>query len=157
MQYAKLIGNKLSYAPRIFINADNSILSRPTHKDYLARGYKELLPPTMPTEEPPKGKHWTTNGYEESNTTITYKWVLADNPPRTFSKMKAVLALTEMGVWQAVKSWIDANNLTDVFLAAQAFREDDPFFKKGLAALKEQLKLTDEQIESLLANCVGEG
>lgn len=156
MIHAKLVDGKLELAPLVFVNADGSVLSRPTALDYKARRYKELLPPTIPTDEPPRGKHWTTNGYEESDATITYKWVLADNPPRVFSKMKVVLALTEMGVWQAVKEWIEANNLTDVFLACQAFREDDPFFKKGLAALKEQLKLTDEQIESLLANCVGE-
>lgn len=157
MTYAKLIDNQLSYAPSVFVNADNSVLSRPTRTDYIARGYKEVEPPTTPTEAPPTGKHWTTGGYEETEATIRARWILADNPPRVFSKMKAVIALTEMGMWQQVKAWIDGAGLTDVFLACQAFREDDPFFKKGLTAIKEQLALTDEQIESLLANCVGEG
>lgn len=155
MTYGELVEGKLELAPTTF-KTENGVLTRPSHLDYKARRYKPVLHTKAP-QSTHKGKHWTTNGYIETDHDIRTKWVLADNPPRVFSKMKAVLALTEMGVWQAVKEWIESNNLTDVFLACQAFREDDPYFTKGLAALKEQLKLTDEQIESLLANCVGEG
>lgn len=157
MQYAKLQDNRLTYAPSVFVNTDNSILSRPTHKDYIARGYKEVEPPTTPTEEPPTGKHWAMGGYEETEIAIKAKWVLADNPPRVFSKMKAIVALTESGHWQAVKAWIEEAGLTDIFLAAQNFKEDDPFFITGLTVLRSKLGLTEEQIESLLNACVGEG
>lgn len=155
MTYGEIVEGKLEIAPNVF-KTENGVLTRPSHLDYKARRYKPVLHTKAPSRSP-KGKHWATSGYIETDHDIRTKWVLVDNPPRTFSKMKAVLVLTEMGVWQAVKSWIDEAGLTDVFLAAQAFREDDPYFKKGLTALKEQLKLTDEQIESLLANCVGEG
>lgn len=154
MTYGELVEGKLELAPNTF-KTENGVLTRPSHLDYKARKYKPVLHTKAP-QSTHKGKHWTTSGYIETDHDIRTKWVLVDNPPRVFSKMKAVLALTEMGVWQAVKEWIDASGLTDVFLAAQAFKEDDPFFKKGLTALKEQLALTDEQIESLLANCVGE-
>lgn len=155
MTYAKLIDGHLELAPDTF-KTENGVLTRPSHLDKKARGYKPVLHTKAP-QSTHKGKHWTTNGYIETDHDIRTKWVLVDNPPRIFSKMKAVLALTEMGVWQQVKAWIDANGLTDVFLAAQAFKEDDQFFKKGLTALKEQLHLTDEQIEALLSACVGEG
>lgn len=155
MTYAKLVDGQLQKAPNTF-KTENGVLTRPSHLDYKARGYKPVLH-TKPHKDAPKGLQWVQRGYAETANDIRTRWVLEKLPPRVFSKMKAVLGLTEMGVWQAVKEWIDGAGLTDVFLAAQAFREDDPFFKKGLVALKEQLKLTDEQIESLLANCVGEG
>lgn len=155
MTYGELVEGKLELAPNTF-KTENGVLTRPSHLDYKARKYKPVLH-TKPHKDAPKGLQWVQRGYVETANDIRTKWVLAKLPPRVFSKMKAVLALKELGVWEQVKSWIDGAGLTDVFLAAQAFREDDPFFKKGLAALKEQLKLTDEQIESLLANCVGEG
>lgn len=155
MTYARQVDGHLELAPDTF-KTENGVLTRPSHLDYKAKSYKPVLP-TKPHKDAPKGLQWVQRGYVETAHDIRTRWVLAKLPPRVFSKMKAVLALTEMGVWQAVKEWIDASGLTDVFLAAQAFREDDPFFKKGLVALKEQLKLTDEQIEALLSACVGEG
>lgn len=77
--------------------------------------------------------------------------------PRTFSKLKAVAALTEAGVWPQVKAWIEAAGLYDLYLAAQEFAEDDERFARGLAALKPALGWTDEQVEELLAKCAKEG
>ncbi len=75
---------------------------------------------------------------------------------RIFSKLKVVLALTEMGVWPQVKAWIESNNLYDLYLAAQVFSESDPHFKQGLKTLQTALKLTDEQIENILRNCIAQ-
>lgn len=155
MTYAKLVDGQLELAPNTF-KTENGVLTRPSHLDYKARGYKPVLH-IKPRKDAPKGLQWVQRGYTETAHDIRTKWVLAKLPPRVFSKMKAVLALKELGVWEQVKAWIDASGLTDIFLAAQNFKEDDPFFKKGLAALKEQLHLTDEQIEALLSACVGEG
>lgn len=83
-----------------------------------------------------------------------YKQVpLPPPPPRTFSKMKAVIVLTEAGVWEGVKAWITTNGLYDIYLAAQSFREDDPYFRQGLATLQRQLGWSDEAVEAVLSRC----
>ena len=79
------------------------------------------------------------------------KWV---PDPRIFSKMKVVAALTQAGVWPQVKAWIEERGLYDLYLAAQEFREDDPDFAAGKAALKAQLGWTDEKVAAILAECV---
>lgn len=72
---------------------------------------------------------------------------------KTYSKMKCVLKLTQMGVWEQVKQWIIAQGLYDVYLAAQDFSEDNPYFVQGLATFKEMLGLSDEQIRAVLRDC----
>ena len=73
---------------------------------------------------------------------------------RTFSKMKCVVTLKREGVWDQVKAWIVAADLYDEYLAAQDFREDDPYFVAGKAALQAQLGWTDEKVAAILAECV---
>lgn len=72
---------------------------------------------------------------------------------RTFSKRKCVSALKREGVWEQAKAWIVAADLYDEYLAAQDFREDDPDFAAGKAALKAKLGWTDEKVEAILADC----
>lgn len=70
--------------------------------------------------------------------------------PRTFSKLRLVVALMDAGLWPTVKQWIEDQGLMDLYLAAQTFREDDPRFTPALAALKGQLGVSDEQAEAIL-------
>ena len=44
----------------------------------------------------------------------------------------------------------------DEYLAAQDFKEDNPFFLVGKAALQAALGWTDEKVEALLSQCVAE-
>lgn len=44
----------------------------------------------------------------------------------------------------------------DLFLAAQVFKEDDVNFESGLAELKRELEMSDEQVEAILSACVAE-
>ena len=74
--------------------------------------------------------------------------------PRTFSKMKCVVALKAAGAWDQVKAWVIAANLYDEYLAAQDFKEDDPYFLQGKSAIQAQLGWTDAQVDELLAKCV---
>lgn len=76
--------------------------------------------------------------------------------PAVYSKWKAFLALSEMGVWPQVKAWLEANNLWDAFLIANEFADDEPRFIQGKAALQAQLGLTDEQVAALLARCLAD-
>lgn len=78
-------------------------------------------------------------------------WGPTGEPPvPTYSKMKCVMALTKLGVWPQVKAWIESQGLYDLYLAAQDFTADNEYFKQGLAALKEQLGLDDDQVAAVL-------
>ena len=82
-------------------------------------------------------------------------WGPTGEPPvPTYSKMKCVMALTKLGVWPQVKAWIESQGLYDLYLAAQDFREDNPYFVSGKAQLMASLGWTEEQAEALLAKCV---
>lgn len=75
---------------------------------------------------------------------------------RTFSKLKVAIALRAVGVWPQVKAWLEANDLWDLFVLAQDFKEDDVYFTQGKAELQKQLGWTDAQVENLLSQCVAE-
>lgn len=119
------------------------------------------LSPDAPVN-PPQGKHYERTDKIEADGADGYRWTyrLVDDPPpppREFSKLKVVAALTSAGVWPQVKAYIEQNGLYDLYLAAQDFREDNPYFLQGLTALKPVVGWTDEQVEALLAQCVKEG
>ena len=116
------------------------------------------LSPDYPVD-PPEGKHYERTDKIEPNGDDGYRWVcvLVDNPPpapRVFSKLKCVAALMEAGVWHEVKGYIEGAGLYDLYLAAQDFREDNPYFVSGKAQLMTSLGWTEEQAEALLAKCV---
>lgn len=79
------------------------------------------------------------------------------NDVRRFSKLKVVAALMEAGVWREVKDYIEGAGLYDLYLAAQDFREDNPYFVRGKAQLMTSLGWTEEQAEAILAQCVTGG
>ena len=130
-------------------------VTNPTAEQYAAIG---AYPRSDESFAPPacdEGFHAVADGYELHDGKWTRKWRIDVKPyeppmPRTFSKMKVIIALNGMGVWQAVRDYIVAADLYDLFLAAQDFREDDPYFKQGLESLKAKLDMTDEQIEEIL-------
>lgn len=76
--------------------------------------------------------------------------------PTIYSKYKAYLALRGAGVWPQVKAWLEANDLWDAFMIANDFRDDDPYFKQGVAELKSVVGWTDEQVAALLAQCLAD-
>lgn len=108
-----------------------------------------------PTDDPPEGKMWQrTAGY----TVRAGKWCadyeavdIPPPPPRTFSKLRIVAALTEAGVWAQAKALIEQAGLYDLFLAAQDFAEDNEFFAQGRTALQTALGWTDQQVDAVLA------
>lgn len=70
---------------------------------------------------------------------------------RTFSKLKAVAVLTKAGYWDSCKKFIEDAGLYDLYLAANELDEDNEHFVQGLGKIQAELGLTDEQVESLLA------
>ena len=91
---------------------------------------------------------------------ITGPFILAAETPETkarvFSKLKLVAALKEADKWVLVKTWIEERGYYDFYVAAQNFREDNPLFTEALAAIKGYARMTDEQAEAILKNCIWE-
>ena len=131
--YAKLINGQLHYAPSV-LDTPGGIIMNPKRLAYLQAGWKflDLQPPADP---PPEGKEYAISGYTETATDIrpVFKLVTLNSPPRTFSKLRLVTALTKRGIWEAFRDWLTETDLYDLFLAAQDFREDHPQFAAALS------------------------
>ena len=105
-----------------------------------------------PAPETRKGFHWEAR-YVEADGRIAQSWVEVADPPlnRSLSKRRLRAALVEAGVWQHVKTYMEANDLWEDFSLATTLDEQDPLMQDAIAALKEMLGLTDEQIENIIA------
>lgn len=127
MNYGTIIDNQLHPAPRAF-----------------------MLHGAMVTN--PKAEHFAALNEERAMYGLPqYSFVDATPPPpRTFSKLRIVAALTTAGVWDSVKQLLIERGLYDLFLAAQNFAEDNEYFENGKAALQTALGWTDEQVEAVL-------
>jgi hypothetical protein len=54
-------------------------------------------------------------------------------------------------VWLQVKAWIESvPGAYDLYLAAEDISEDEPLLAQGIAAVKELLGWTDEQVAAVL-------
>lgn len=145
--------------PRYIQTLDGRTITNPTAEQYATLRDAYPKGDDAPMPEPQAGKVVEYNGYElgESDHLWHRQWTLVDAPPpppRTFSKLRIVAALTKAGVWTQVKAYIEQAGLYDLYLAAQEFAEDNEYFAQGLAALKPVVGWTDEQVEALLAKCV---
>lgn len=128
----------------------------PTAEDYAKMGWLRVVD-KPPSEEPQEGFHWEAKGWVNLDGAIRRVYEQVANPPappRVFSKMKCVAALMEAGVWHEVKNYIEGAGLYDLYLAAQDFREDNPYFVSGKAQLMASLGWTEEQAEAILSQCV---
>ena len=151
---------RLSPAPK-YATIDGAAVINPT-REQCAR----MTPPAYPLgtftpPEPPEGKIPVPDGYEPVDTPDgkewRQKWQYEDAPPpppRQFSKLKIVAALTAQGVWPQVKAFIEQAGLYDLYLAAQDFAEDNEYFTQGRQQLQTALAWTDEQVEAVLAQAV---
>lgn len=144
------------YAPKDAIVLNGRTIYGPKDKHYEAAGFKSVSE-AAPSEPAPEGHHYEARGYAEDESRIWRVYETVANPPappRVFSKLKCVAALMEAGVWHEVKGYIEGAGLYDLYLAAQDFREDNPYFVSGKAQLMTSLGWTEEQAEAILAKCV---
>lgn len=145
----------LSAEPRYIVTIDGTTIVNPAAEQYaeLRDAYPKGADEPMP--EPQEGKVVAPAGYELGEDMMWHRqWRLDDAPPpppRTFSKLRIVAALTEAGVWPQVKAHIERKGLYDLYLAAQEFAEDNEYFAQGRAALQAALGWTDEQVEKILS------
>lgn len=173
MKFGKLSNGQIEYAPET-LAVNGAIKVNPTDESYLAAGWKRVVnnPP-----EPEPGKDVMMSAWTEDETTLTcvYKQVPHTEPDvptadggatsggtsaepgkRVFSKLKIVAALKAADKWVLVKTWLEEKSYYDYYLAAQNFAEDYPLFQEGLAALKRYANLSDEAVETILAQCIAD-
>ena len=156
--YGKLVAGEVEYAPAKITKDDGTIISNPSAETYLAAGWKRIV------DEPPAAEPGHTvevSGWDETADSIVriYKQVPDEPTPgkaRVFSKLKLVAALKEADKWVLVKTWIEERGLWDYYLAAQNFREDNEMFSDALAAIKAYARMSDEDVEAILKNCIWE-
>jgi hypothetical protein len=164
MNYGTLIDNQLHPAPRAFM-LHGAMVTNPKAEHFAAWNEaraKQGLPPYLPVvDERPStdATHYAVPvGWLELYDRIEREYdvrAYPPPPPRVFSKLRIVAALTSAGVWDAVKQLLIERGLYDLFLAAQDFREDNEYFENGKAALQSELGWTDAQVEAVLAASEG--
>lgn len=144
----------LTAEPRYIVTIDGTTIVNPTAEQYASLRNAYPKGADAPLPEPQEGKVVEYGGYALGEDSKWHKqWVLVDAPPpppRTFSKLRIVAALTNAGVWDAVKQLLSERGFYDLFLAAQDFREDNEYFTQGRTQLQTALKWTDEQVEAIL-------
>lgn len=117
--------------------------------------FDEVPPPEQPA---PTGSHYEPR-YSVIDERIAETWVaVADPPPtpRVFSKRKLYRALSAAEVWTPARAYMESAGVWEDWEFATTLDEDDPLIVAAIAALKQQLGLTDEQVEIILAASVAE-
>ena len=162
--YGTLIDNTLHPAPRAFM-LRGAMVTNPKAEHFVALNEeraKQGLPPYLPVrDEQPTcedGYYAVPTGWESYGGVINRVYEVRElppPPPRTFSKYKLVAALIQAEVWPQVKEWLlSQDGAYDLYLAAEDISEDEPLLAQGIAAVKELLSWTDEQVEAVLAASV---
>lgn len=147
---------------RLFYAADTATVDGEKYMNPSAAMYLRCSPPEKriyidaPSEPAPEGKHYESDGWNESATEIRRKWKLVDDPPapRVFETADLVEVLMQEGIYPQVRAWIVEHDMLDLVLATKEFDESNENFQAGKAALQEALGWTDEQVEELLEKCV---
>ena len=167
MNYGTVIDNTLRPAPRAFM-LRGAMVTNPKAEHFAALNReraKQGLPPYLPiVDERPStdAAHYAVpTGWGRDGETWRRVYEVRElppPPPRTFSKYKLVGALMAANVWPQVKEWLLAQDgAYDLYLAAEDISEDEPLLAQGIAAVKQLLGWTNEQVESVLAASVQGG
>ena len=156
-KYGRLENGRMEYAPSS-LETEDGVKMNPCEGSYLAAGWKKVVD-ERPTAEP--GHRVEVSGWREEGDTLTCVYKVVPGEPqgaatRTFSKFKLVAALKAAGKWVLVKTWIEERGWWDYYLAAQNFREDNEMFAEAVAAIKSYARMTDEDAEAILADCIWE-
>lgn len=162
MTYARLISETRidTNAPRSAV-IDGSTVCGLLPEDYLnGIGWYQLE--ETPAPEPREGYHFEARyAYDsaEAPTRVLRSWAEVQDPPpppRSLSKRKLYRALGAAGIWEGAKSYMEGAGCWEDWQYATTLDEDDPLIVSAVAALKQSLGLTDEQVEAILAASVAE-
>ena len=160
--YARLISEAKidTNAPRSAV-IDGSTVCGQLPEDYLnSIGWYRLE--ETPAPEPREGYHYEARyDYDsaEAPTRVVRSWAEVQDPPpppRSLSKRKLYRALGAAGIWEGAKSYMEGAGVWEDWQFATTLDEDDPLIVSAVAALKQSLGLTDEQVETILSASVAE-
>lgn len=160
--YARLISETRidTNAPRSAV-IDGSTVCGQLPEDYLnSIGWYRLE--ETPAPEPREGYNLEPRyAYDsaEAPTRVVRSWAEVQDPPpppRSLSKRKLYRALGAAGIWEGAKSYMEQAGCWEDWQYATTLDEDDPLIVAAVAALKQSLGLTDEQVEAILAASVAE-
>lgn len=153
MKLYTLTDNRLTPAPT-FVTIDGVPYHNPTQATLRRAGILAYPLAADPAPTPPEGKVAIADGYELADGAWHRVYRYEDAPPplpRTFSKYRLVRALQAENVWLQVKEWLQSQEgAWDLYLAAEDISEDEPLLAQGIAAVKELLGWTDEQVAAVL-------
>lgn len=163
MTYAKLISETKidTSAPRSAV-IDGSTVCGQLPEDYLnSIGWYRL--DELPGPNPRDGYHLEPRyAYDsaEAPTRVVRSWAEVQDPPpppRSLSKVKLMRALKARSLWISVKAFIEASeDYADEWALSTTLDEDNALIVSAVAALKQSLGLTDEQVETILSASVAE-
>lgn len=131
-----------------------------------SQGWYRLAETPMP--EPRTGYHYERRfayDNDEAPTAIVRSWVEVEDPPpppRTFSKFKLKLAIASAGYLDEFTTMLSSVEVAPGYMGDEAFRdavtldEDHPKFRDAVQMAKDNIGLTDEQVEAILAASVAD-
>ena len=160
--YARIISETRidTNAPRSAV-IDGSTVCGLLPEDYLnSLGWYRLV--ETPAPEPMEGYPFEARyAYDSAEAPTRVVRSLAEvqdppPPPRSLSKRKLYRALGAAGIWEGAKSYMESAGCWEDWQYATTLDEDDPLIVAAVAALKQSLGLTDEQVEAILAASVAE-
>ena len=158
LKYGKIVGGEIVYAPSA-LSVEGTLKVNPSEASYLAAGWKKVK------DEPPEaeeGRHVEPTGWTETEAEVVRVYEQREGAreaaagPRTFSKLKMLVALKKRNLWVLTKTWIEEHGLYDFYLAAQFFTEDNEYFVQGRTELQRFSGISDSTIEEILAESIAE-
>lgn len=146
--YAHIVNpSSLEYAPDALATPTGLEIAPPM-SHYVAAGW---LPVKLSPPSPPEGQQVAAREYVETDGHIDYAYTYEDIPPRnlSLSKRKLMNALKAAGKWEAVRSWMEANEAWDDWTMATTLDERDPMMQQAIAALPA-LGVSPDEIDAIL-------
>lgn len=135
--------------------------SRLTAADYAAAGWL-AIDRSLPTAD--EGKVVTPTGWTDEGGTIKRTYTITDAPepikvPRKFSKLKIYAAITKLGAWEKVQTWLEAKQVDGVngwiaFQLAQEVSEDNALFAAWAEEARQLLGLDEATFNAFLDGCI---
>ncbi len=145
MRYGKFLTENTTDAEDIMVTSDGGEY---TDAVLRADGWFPVVEVGEPSDSPNRIFRYTLVEDEDGGH-IEERYIVV-RQPRTFSKMKVVMALMKRNLWIQVKAFIEQAGLYDLYLAAQTFSEDNEYFAQALSTLKATLGVTEDTVEEIL-------
>ena len=93
----------------------------------------------------------------ERPTAVCQSWVEVKDPPapsRSLSRKKLRDAFVGLGVWDAVRDYLQSSDMWEIFLLSTTLDEDNELVQEAIVTLRESFGLSDEKIEEIIAASV---